>query len=88
LGEGVGCFIVSREDIMKFETIELLPEIYDLLSVCHYEGVTVVRHPHDLVDDKLRVTTDVKPLNPELGSNVHAIDEGLILHHIVGCAEV
>jgi hypothetical protein len=37
-----------------------------------------------MVDDELRVAADIKPLDPELGCDVEAVDEGLILHHIVG----
>jgi hypothetical protein len=31
---------------------------------------------------------DVKPLNPELDGDAHAIDECLVFHHIVGHAKV
>jgi hypothetical protein len=41
-----------------------------------------------LVDDKLRVTADVKPLDPELSGDVQAIDKCLVLYHIVDCIEV
>jgi hypothetical protein len=41
-----------------------------------------------LVDDKLRVTADVKPLDIELSGDTQAIDEGLVLCHIVGHTEV
>jgi hypothetical protein len=41
-----------------------------------------------LVDDELRGTTDVKPLNPELGGDAQAIDRCLVFCHIVGHAEV
>jgi hypothetical protein len=41
-----------------------------------------------LVDDELRVTVDVKLLNPKLGSNAQDIDECLIFRHIVGHTEV
>jgi hypothetical protein len=46
------------------------------------------RLPHDLVDDELRVTVDVKPLNPKPDSDARVIDECLIFHHIVGHTEV
>jgi hypothetical protein len=58
------------------------------MSVCRHAGVMAVRLPHDLVDDELRVTVDVKPLNPKLGSDARVIDECLIFHHIVGRTEV
>jgi hypothetical protein len=87
-GEGVGCFIVLSEDMMKFETIKLHRKIFYILIVCCHAGVMAVQLPHDLVDDELRVTVDVKLLDPELGSDAEAVDEGLILCHIVCCAEM
>jgi hypothetical protein len=33
--KGVGCFVASPEDMMKFETIELLLELSNLLSITH-----------------------------------------------------
>jgi hypothetical protein len=55
--------------MMMLETIELLLELSDLLSVCHHEVVAAVQLPHDLVDNKLRVATDVKRLEHELDSD-------------------
>jgi hypothetical protein len=86
--EGIGRFAISLEGMMKFETIELLQKLSNLLLVCRHAGVTAVRLPHDLVDDELRVTTNVKPLDLELSGNAYAIDEGLILRHNVGYTEV
>jgi hypothetical protein len=37
-GEGIGCFIISLEDVMKFETIKLLLELPYLLAVCRQES--------------------------------------------------
>jgi hypothetical protein len=48
---------------MKLQTIKLLLQLPDLLSIFHHVGVVAVRLPHDLVDDKLRIITNVKPLN-------------------------
>jgi hypothetical protein len=53
---------------MKLKTIELL-QFSNLLSVCCHAGVTAVRLPHDMVDNELRVSTNVKPLNPEPGGD-------------------
>jgi hypothetical protein len=36
-----------------------------------------------MVDNELRVATDVKPLDLELGSDVQAIVEGLVFCHII-----
>jgi hypothetical protein len=41
-GEGVGCLVVSLEDMVELETIELLLQLPNLLPVCHYEGVMTV----------------------------------------------
>jgi hypothetical protein len=54
---------------MELETVELFLQPSNLLSICCYVGVVAVRLSHDLVEDELRVTMDVKPLNPELGGD-------------------
>jgi hypothetical protein len=48
----------------------------------------MVELPHDLVDDDLQVTADIKLLNPELDSDAEAADKCFIFCHIVGCVEV
>jgi hypothetical protein len=87
-GEGVGCLIVMVEDMMKFKVAKLLLELPYLLAVCRHAGVMTIQLPQDLIDDELSVPTDVESLDPELSDNAHAIDEGLIFYHIVGCAEM
>jgi hypothetical protein len=81
LGKGVGCLIVTLEDVMMFKNIELLKLSY-LMMVYQHVGVLAIRLPHDLVDNKLTVV-DVNPLDPELGGDAQAVDEGLILCHVV-----
>jgi hypothetical protein len=49
-GEGIGNLIVSSDDTMELETIELVLQLPNLLLVCHHEGVVAVRLSHDLVD--------------------------------------
>jgi hypothetical protein len=36
-----------------------------------------------LVDDELRVSSDIEALDPQLGGNVEAIDKGLMFHYII-----
>jgi hypothetical protein len=67
--KGIGYIIVSPEDMMKFKDIKLLLKLSNLLMVRHHTGITRVRFPHDLVGDKLRVTTDIKLLDPKLGGD-------------------
>jgi hypothetical protein len=57
------------EDMMKLETIKFFLQPSYLLLVGHHAGVTIVRHSHYLLDHELRVSTEVKPLNPEFGSD-------------------
>jgi hypothetical protein len=82
-------FPLSRWSVtmMKFKAIELLTISY-LLAVCRHAWVMTIRLPHDLVDDELRATVDVEPLDPELDSDTQAIDEGLIFCHIACCMEI
>jgi hypothetical protein len=74
--------------MMKFETIKLLLKLSYLLEVCRHAGVAVIWLPHDLVNDELRVTVDVKPIDPELSEDAQAVDEGLILCLIVCRVEI
>jgi hypothetical protein len=88
LSESISRLIVLLEDMMKLETIEFFLQPPYLLPVSHHAGVVTVQLSHYLIDNKLRVSTDVKPLNPKFGGDAQAIDQGLVLHHIVGSAEV
>jgi hypothetical protein len=85
--EGICYFVISLEDKVELEIIELL-QLPNVLPVCRHVGVMTVRLPHDLVDDELKVTADIKLLNPKLDDNTLTIDEWLIFCHIVGCAEM
>jgi hypothetical protein len=74
--------------MMELKIVKLFLQPPNLLSICHHERVMAVRLSHDLVDDELRVTVDVKPLNPEFSGDAHAVDECLVFCHIVGHIEV
>jgi hypothetical protein len=87
-GEGVSCLVLPQEDMVDVETIELLLQLPNLMSVCCHVGVTIVQLSHDLVDDKLRVAAYKKPLNPMFSGDAQAIDKCLVFCHIVGCAAV
>jgi hypothetical protein len=70
LGKGVDYLIVSPEDMVELEVIKFLLQLPNLLPVCSHSGAMTVQHSHDLIDNKLRVPTDVKPLNCKFSSNV------------------
>jgi hypothetical protein len=86
--EGVGCLIVSSEDMVELEAVELLLQVSNLLEVCSHEWVTIVWLSHNLIDDELRVSTDVKLLNPKFSCNAQSVDQCLVVHHIVSGMEV
>jgi hypothetical protein len=83
---GVSCLIVPPKDMVELETIEFLFRAPYLLSVCRHARVATTRLSHHMIDDELRVTMDVKPLNPKFGGDAQTISQGLVLHHIVGSA--
>jgi hypothetical protein len=74
--------------MMKLKTIEFFLQPPYLLPVCRHVGVATVQLSHYLIDDELRVSTDAKLPNPKFIGDAHAVDQGLILYHIVGGAEV
>jgi hypothetical protein len=75
-------------DMVKLKTVEFYFHPCHFLPVGHHAGIATVQLSHFLIDNEVRVSMDVKPQNPELGSNVRAVDQGLILGHIIGSAEV
>jgi hypothetical protein len=58
------------------------------MSVGHHVGVVIVRLSHYLIDDELKISVDVKPLNPKFSGDAQTVDQGLIICHIIGCVEV
>jgi hypothetical protein len=48
----------------------------------------VARIFHDLVDDKLGVTSDVKTSHTQFDGDAQNVNQGLILRHVVGRSEV
>jgi hypothetical protein len=74
--------------MVELKAIEFLLQLSYLLPVCSLVGVAIVRLSHDLIDDELRVSADVKPQNPKFGGNAQTVDQCLILCHIVGGAKV
>jgi hypothetical protein len=74
LSEGMDCLIVSSEDMMKLETVEFLLYPSYLMPVGRHAGVAIGRFSQYLTDDELNVSTEVKPLNPDFGSDAQTID--------------
>jgi hypothetical protein len=68
-GEDLGHLVVSSEDMVRLKPIKFLLQLPNLLSECSHARVTTVRLSHNLIDDELRVSTDVKPLNPKFNGD-------------------
>jgi hypothetical protein len=73
---------------VELKAIEFLLQLPNLLPLCVHVGVTTISHSHKLIDDELKVSADLKPLNTKFGDDVQTVDQCLVLHHIVGGAEV
>jgi hypothetical protein len=79
------CLTVGKVELIA---VKFLLQLLNPLLVCIHPGVTTVRLSHDLVDDELRVSVDVKPLNTKFSGDVHTVDRCLVHCHSVGCMEV
>jgi hypothetical protein len=55
--------------MVELKTIKLPLQPSNLLSVYSHTGIMTVRLSHGLVEDEVRVTVDIKPLNPMLGGD-------------------
>jgi hypothetical protein len=58
------------------------------LTVYRHLRVHTVFVLHDLIHDQLRVSPDLKALNPELDGDSKAVDQGFVLGGVVRCWEV
>ena len=62
----VGRLIEAPWDVIEFEAVEFVLQPLDLLAVRSHLGVVAARLLHDLVDDQLGVTLDVKASDAQL----------------------
>jgi hypothetical protein len=74
--------------VVKFEAIELVLQPMDFLVIRGHLGVVVALVFHNLVDDELRVTSDIQTSDAQLDGDAQAINKHLILRHIVRSREV
>ena len=64
--EEIDGIVVLSGDMIQFDPSEFVLELAHLLAVCYHEGAFARGLLHDLVDDQLRVATDVEPRSTEL----------------------
>jgi hypothetical protein len=53
-------------DVVKFEAVELVLQPMDLLAICNHLGAEAAQLFHDLINDKLRVTSYLKSSDAQL----------------------
>jgi hypothetical protein len=64
LSQLVRSLVVPSDDVVELESVELVFQAPNLVSVGLHLPVAAVGVLHDLVDDKLRVATSVEAPNP------------------------
>lgn len=64
-GEGVGCFVVSLANMMKFETFEMATESAHHGVVCLHGGVLGIPRLHGLLHQQIRVSATQESTDAE-----------------------
>ena len=81
--EEIGGIVVHSGDMMQFDPSGLVLKLAHLLAVCCHERAFARGLLHDLVDDQLRVVTNVESRSAELDGNARSINEGLVFCGVV-----
>ena len=81
--EETGGIIVLLGDMMQFDPLEFVLELAHLLAICYHKRALVGGLLHDLVDDQLRVSTDIQSHGAKLDGDAQSIDEGLVFRDVV-----
>jgi len=74
--------------MVELEPVELVFELADCVAVRCHLGVMAAPLLHDLIDDQLGVTLDVKSSDAQLDGDTEPIDESLVFSDIVGCRKM
>ena len=75
--------VVPSRDVMQLDSLELVLKLAHRLVVCYHEGAFAGGLLHDLINDQLRVTTNVESRSTKFEGDAESIDEGLVLRGIV-----
>ena len=81
--EEIGGIVVLSGDVMQLDSWEFVLELAHLLAVCCHEGDFIGGLLHDLIDDQLRVTTNVESRSTKFNGDAESVDEGLIFRGAV-----
>jgi hypothetical protein len=69
--------------MVELEAVEPVLQLVDLLAICGHLGAATARFFHDLIDDQLRDTMDLKPSDAQLDGDMQVVDERFMLGHII-----
>ena len=68
---------------MDLDAPKLVLQFAHLLAVCHHKGMPTTGFFHHLVDNQLRVASNVEAACAKLNSDTEAVDETFVLGGIV-----
>ena len=67
--ERVGHLVETPWNVVELEAVELVLQLVDFSAICSHLGVVAARLLHDLVDDQLGVTLDIKASDTQLNGD-------------------
>ena len=70
--------------MIELKIVKLVFQLVDFSAIHNHLGIVAARLLLDLVDDQLGVTPDIEASDTQLDGDAQAVDECLILSHIVG----
>jgi hypothetical protein len=78
-----GPFIEPSWDMVELEAVEPVLQLADLLAICGHLGTVTAGFFHDLIDDQLQDTLDLKPSDAQLDGDTQVVDDHFILSHVI-----
>jgi hypothetical protein len=70
--------------MLELEPMEFVLEFFDSLAVSYHLRVDTVGFLHHLIDDELKIPSNLDTPNPYLESDLELVEESLVLRDIVG----
>ena len=88
LCKGVGRFVVPSQYVVELEAVELVHQFTDCPTIGLHLRVQAAFLLHHLVDNELRISSDLEAANPELECDPEPVEEGFVLCDAIGGREV
>ena len=81
--EKIDSIVVLSGDLVQLDPLKFVLELAHLLAVRCHEEAFAGGFLHDLINDQLRVATNVELRSAELDGDAQSVDEGLVFRGIV-----